>query len=91
MERRAHIIVTGRVQGVYFRSDARSVAAGLGLRGYVKNLPDGSVEIMAEGEEDRLAEFIRWARVGPPAARVDDLRLSFIEPTHTYSGFHVSH
>ncbi len=65
------IIVTGTVQGVFFRATARMQAKMLGLAGRVWNNPDGSVEIFAEGSQDSLACFIDWCRIGPPAARVD--------------------
>ncbi|MHB8680380.1 MAG: acylphosphatase [Rudaea sp.] len=63
--------VRGRVQGVFFRASTRNEAQRLGLTGYVKNLPDGSVEILACGNATAIDELERWLHIGPPAARVD--------------------
>jgi acylphosphatase len=65
------IRVFGQVQGVNFRRDTASVARQLGLTGFVRNEPDGSVIIEAEGDSQALANLIDWAHRGPPAARVD--------------------
>jgi acylphosphatase len=66
--------VTGLVQGVGFRYALRDEAQRLGLRGWVRNRADGSVEALAQGEPQALEALIDWARRGPPAARVDQLR-----------------
>ena len=63
--------VRGRVQGVFFRASTRNEAQRLGLTGYAKNLPDGSVEVLACGTLPALDELERWLHAGPPAARVD--------------------
>jgi acylphosphatase len=65
------LTVKGRVQGVYFRASAQREARRLGLTGWVKNRPDGSVEILAEGEEVAIRDLYGWAQKGPGAARVD--------------------
>jgi acylphosphatase len=65
------LIVRGRVQGVYFRAAAQREARRLGLSGWVRNRPDGSVEILAEGEEQAIRELYGWAQKGPSAARVE--------------------
>ena len=67
-------IVCGRVQGVCFRACARDEALRLYLTGHARNLVDGSVEVLACGEESALAELERWLRVGPPAARVETVQ-----------------
>ncbi len=67
------IRVRGRVQGVYFRQSTRREAHRLGLTGTVRNEPDGSVTIEAEGAEERLEEFVAWCRVGPSNASVESL------------------
>jgi acylphosphatase len=64
-------IVRGRVQGVYFRASMQREAKRLGLTGWVRNQPDGSVEFVSEGEEDALRELLSWAGRGPSAARVE--------------------
>jgi acylphosphatase len=75
MNKRVHVWVSGRVQGVFFRASARDKAVGLGLAGWARNLPDGRVEILAEGESRRIAEFLDWCRTGPPRARVEECRV----------------
>jgi acylphosphatase len=65
--------VRGRVQGVAFRAHTRELARRLGLTGHAKNLPDGSVEVLACGDAAALGELESWLRRGPPAARVDEV------------------
>ena len=69
------IIVTGRVQGVGFRHSARSKARYHGIRGFTRNMPDGSVYIEAEGTEDHLQQFIAWCRKGPGYGQVENLHI----------------
>jgi acylphosphatase len=69
--KQVQLLVRGRVQGVFFRASTQREARRLGLTGWVKNRPDGPVEILAEGEEDELKELIAWANRGPSAARVE--------------------
>jgi acylphosphatase len=65
-----HIVVHGRVQGVWFRGSAQSFASVRGLTGWAKNCPDGTVEIHVEGEKPKLDEFVKWCEQGPPSAEV---------------------
>jgi len=67
---RVHLIIEGRVQGVWFRESTRRKALSLGVYGWVRNLPDGTVEVVAEGDEDRVEELVKWCHKGPPAAEV---------------------
>lgn len=69
----ARFIVSGKVQGVFFRASAREEALRLGLRGWAKNLPDGRVEVIAAGDGAALEDLAAWLREGPPMARVEDL------------------
>lgn len=69
----ARFVVSGKVQGVFFRASARDRAQALGLRGFAKNLPDGRVEVLAAGDGAAIDELAAWLREGPPMARVDDL------------------
>ena len=64
-----HIVVHGSVQGVFFRASTQSQASEHSLTGWVRNLPDGTVEIHAEGEKESLDRFIEWCRQGPPAGK----------------------
>jgi acylphosphatase len=84
-------IVQGRVQGVYYRAFARRRAAELGLTGYTRNLPDGTVEIRAEGERERLQRLIGHLTSGPPAARVEKVVTDWSEYTGNYTGFSVKY
>lgn len=77
---RVHLVVSGRVQGVFFRQSTADTARRLGLRGWVRNLPDGRVEAEAEGERAALEALVEWCRRGPPAARVDALEAGWGEP-----------
>ena len=70
---RLHLFVSGRVQGVFFRGAAADEARTLALAGWVRNLPDGRVEIVAEGHRRALNALAAWAHNGPPAARVSDV------------------
>lgn len=67
---RAHLIIKGRVQGVWFRESTKKKALSLGVYGWVKNLPDGTVEVVAEGNEDKVKELVKWCYKGPPSADV---------------------
>jgi acylphosphatase len=87
--KRAHIYISGRVQGVFYRSNTRRKALELGLKGWVRNLRDGRVEIVAEGDEERLERLIEWCRRGPPMARVTGLEVRWENPTGEYEDFEV--
>ena len=69
----ARFLVSGRVQGVFFRASTRNEAERLGLAGSARNLDDGRVEVIASGPEDALAALERWLWQGPPSARVEDV------------------
>ena len=89
--RRLRAIITGRVQGVNFRAFTRRQAIALGLTGWVRNRPDGAVEVMAEGEEARLLLLERMLREGPPMARVDAIELTWSDATGEFPDFHIQH
>jgi len=82
-------VVRGRVQGVGFRFFTEDAARIEGLHGWVANRPDGSIEVMAEGDREALARFERRLRTGPPGARVDDLRVDEDVPTGRATGFTI--
>jgi len=89
--RRVHLIISGIVQGVFFRSTSRHQALHLGLTGWVKNRRDGKVEIVAEGEEENLANLIQWCHEGPPGARVDDVSLEWEDSTGEFPTFSIKY
>lgn len=86
-----HIIVIGLVQGVGFRYFTFKKARELGVTGYVKNLPDGTVEIEAEGERGQLEELIEALKVGPRSAVVNDLRVSWDTSDGKYNQFRIDY
>ncbi|MBI2891268.1 MAG: acylphosphatase [Nitrospirae bacterium] len=89
MTKRVHIIVRGRVQGVNFRWATQVQARDAGLAGWVRNNPDRSVEIVAEGEESAVTRFTTWCRKGPPAARVTAIEVRDDPPTGAFLDFDV--
>jgi len=82
-------VVSGRVQGVWFRAATREEATRLGLRGWVRNLPDGRVEAIFEGEEGPLRQMLDWCRTGPPGARVLGVDSRWGPPTRVFDDFTV--
>jgi acylphosphatase len=77
---RRRVLVTGRVQGVFFRDSCSTRAAGAGLSGWVRNLHDGRVEACFEGEEESVLELVEWCRSGPESADVTDVEVVSEEP-----------
>lgn len=88
-QRRVHAIVSGRVQGVSYRACTADEASGLGLTGWVRNLPDGKVELEAEGPADAIAQLLAWCAKGPPAARVTGVETTDLAPTGAESTFAI--
>ncbi len=75
MDRRAYdLVVTGHVQGVFYRASMRDQARRLGVTGWARNEPDGTVRAHVEGPEEAIDELLHWCAEGPPAARVDEVR-----------------
>jgi acylphosphatase len=74
------VIVQGSVQGVFFRAEARDRARSLGLAGWVRNVPDGTVEAVFEGEDERVESMVEWCRRGPAGARVENVDVEWSEP-----------
>jgi len=88
---RAHLIITGLVQGVWYRASARDEARSLGLVGWVRNTHDGSVEAVAEGPKENIEKFIAWCRKGPPHARVQNIEVNRQSPTGEFREFRVTY
>ncbi len=84
----AHIIVSGKVQGVFFRDNVRKKATQLGLKGYAQNLPDGTVEVEAEGSEHELNELLGFIRQSPGASKVDRINVIY-KAQQNFQGFEV--
>jgi acylphosphatase len=86
---RAHVYISGRVQGVFFRDSTRHLARRYGVAGWVRNLPDGRVEAVFEGEKDAVQRLIDWCHQGPPGARVDRVDVEWQEYTGAFTDFTV--
>jgi len=89
-QKQIHLVVRGRVQGVFYRASAQREAKRLGVTGWVKNRPDGSLEIVAEGEEDQVKDFLAWAQHGPSTARVDKVETRWRSYTGEFAEFRIS-
>ena len=87
---RIKAIISGRVQGVGFRYFVQEKALKTGIKGYVKNMPGGNVEIDAEGEKESLDQFLKICRQGPPASRVESFILHDV-PVYGYTRFRIKH
>ena len=77
---RRHLWVSGRVQGVWYRGSCAEQARALGISGWARNLPDGRVEIVAEGDPEAVDKLVEWCRHGPPGARVTAVEVHVEEP-----------
>ena len=91
MKKRVIIRVYGIVQGVFFRANTRDFAQKLGLKGTVRNVLDGSVEIIAEGEEELLNKLISYAKIGPPSAEVYNIEIDWEEPKEDLPHFRITY
>ena len=89
MTRRVHILVSGRVQGVCFRAATQQQARKLMCKGFVRNLPDGQVEIVAEGTDDLPQKMIEWSRKGPFMAKVEKIVFEDIESIESFNDFEI--
>jgi acylphosphatase len=86
---RAHLWITGRVQGVNFRYYTRAEALRLDLTGWVRNLWDGRVEAVVEGEEESVRNMVEWCHVGPPSAQVVDVEIRWETPIGNFGDFDI--
>jgi len=74
--KRVHVFISGRVQGVFFRAVTQQTAKGFNLTGWVRNVADGRVEAVFEGEDESVNKVLKWCHTGPPAARVEEVIIS---------------
>ena len=88
---RVRIFISGRVQGVFFRHNTRKKARELGINGWVKNLPDGRVESVMEGEKEKAENLIEWLRKGPIIARVDGVEVFREEYKSEFNDFVIKY
>lgn len=89
MVRKVKILVSGRVQGVYFRAFTQNKAKQLGVKGSARNLADGRVEIIAEGKSPTIEEFVKWCSKGPLTARVDHIETAELQPDEQLTSFDI--
>lgn len=87
----AHIVITGRVQGVWYRAFTERTATALGLTGWVRNMPDGSVEATIEGAKPAIEMAVLECKKGPPSSRVDRVDVTWKEPTGQFDSFSITH
>ncbi len=88
---RAHVVIHGRVQGVFFRMETARVAKKFGVSGWVRNRSDGSVEAIFEGDRARVDQILKWCEKGPPLSDVKHLDVKWETATREYKGFEIAH
>ncbi|MGB2599732.1 MAG: acylphosphatase [Candidatus Omnitrophota bacterium] len=88
---RKHVLISGMVQGVFFRSDTREMARSLGMTGWVRNCWDGRVEAVFEGEESMVDHAVEWCRKGPPSAHVNKIDVTTEKYTGQFDTFDITY
>ncbi|NNL76736.1 MAG: acylphosphatase [Desulfobacterales bacterium] len=88
---RAHAIISGRVQGVFFRVETQRAANGIGVSGWVRNRSDGTVEAVFEGDRTRIDAVLEWCQEGPPHANVVDVNVTWDDYTGEFQGFEITY
>lgn len=88
--KKVRAIISGRVQGVWFRASTLEKAREYGVNGTVRNLVDGRVELVAEGEDERVERLLRWAEGGPPMAAVDQVEVEALVPQGGFTDFRIT-
>ena len=89
MKARAHVYISGMVQGVFFRYETRNLAEKLGIKGWVRNTPDGRVEAVFEGDKKKIQAMLDFCRRGPPGAQVTDVEVKWENPRGEFSSFGI--
>jgi len=88
---RAYLLISGKVQGVFFRENTKNIAKNLGLTGWVKNLDNGQVEAVFEGEKEKIEEIINWAKKGPVLAKVKEVKIEWQDYQREFSDFEIKY
>lgn len=88
---RVHLLIKGRVQGVFYRASTQETAVRLGLNGWVRNLPDSSVETVFEGLSEKVREAIEWCWQGPPGASVSEIDEKWTDHTGEFKSFNIKY
>ena len=91
MKKSKYVLISGRVQGVFFRASTRQKAEQLGVNGWVRNTSDGRVEAFFEGDEKKVNKLIEWCRHGPNLAEVKDVNVKEKESTEGYTSFSIKY
>ena len=89
--KRVRLVISGSVQGVFFRHNTNKEANKLGLKGFVRNLDNGSVEVIAEGEDKKMEQLIEFCKKGPDRARVDNVEIEYEEPKKEFTEFSIGY
>ena len=85
-----HLIIRGKVQGVFYRVSAKKIANKIGIVGWVRNTKEGNVEIIAQGPDSQTHEFVQWCRSGPPGATVQNITTEMVEE-QDFDSFQILH
>ncbi len=88
---RVYLLISGKVQGVYFRQNLKQISKRYNINGWVKNLENGKVEAILEGDEKHIKEVIEWCHVGPSGARVDNVEIKFEEYKGEFNSFTIKY
>jgi acylphosphatase len=86
-----HIVVKGKVQGVFFRKQAKQKADELHITGWVRNTDSGYVEMLAQGTDDAMSQFLEWCKEGPPKAEVSDVQVNQAWPNPSFKNFSIAY
>ena len=90
MKSRIHIFVSGKVQGVFFRENTRKKAAEFGLSGFVRNLPNGKVEAVFEGDKEKIEKIIQWIKKGPETAQIENIEIDWQNYQEEFINFEIT-
>ena len=91
MKVNVHVLISGRVQGVWYRASTKQKAEQLGIFGWVRNTKEGHVEAVFEGDEDNVNKLIDWCYLGPPLAKVENVKIQKQNETKSYDKFEIKH
>ena len=91
MKSTVHVVISGRVQGVWFRANTKQKAEQLGVTGWVKNTADGKVEALFEGDKKHIQEMIDWCHQGPPSAQIDHVEITEQSASNGFDGFSIKY
>jgi len=89
MKNTVHVYISGKVQGVWYRASTKQKAEQLGIKGWVRNLPDGRVEAFFQGDNRAIEEIIKWCNIGPKLSKVTDVVIDEVESSDFFSEFKI--